>query len=168
LPRSARSLQLERLVQRFPDKLLDQGLAPGAQRAPAKSTGKPLGSGKTDTEHLVSVAIQHAHSPIAQNPGYLADFPAFVVVVSQDGNDRYGDGGQPLDQLFRFVGIAAIGQIATEGENIRMSRHLRKQHLQGWLHAPATQVDISQGGYTYSSGCSGHGRKSAELAGMLQ
>src|SRR4051812_6374055 len=83
-----RGLQLQGLVHRLSDELLDQRLSPRAQRSPSKSSCEALHARKADTEHLAGVAVQQRDAGIAQDARDLGDFAAFVIVIAEHRYDR--------------------------------------------------------------------------------
>ena len=86
-----RGLQLQRLVQCLPHELLDQPLAPGAQRPPSEPSGKPLDPGEPDAQHFVGLAVEHVNAGVTEDLGDLALLARLVIVVAQDRDDRHRD-----------------------------------------------------------------------------
>src|SRR5688572_4577483 len=77
-----RRFELQRLVDRFVDELLDDGLAPWSQRAAPESAGKALHPGEPHPLHLTGIAIEHAYAVIDKNLMNFALAARLEVVVA--------------------------------------------------------------------------------------
>ena len=80
-----RRFQLQRLVDRLLDELLDRRLAPGSERAPAEAAGEPLDAGEADPVHLDGVAVEHLMPASTRICADLVLLARLVVVVAQHG-----------------------------------------------------------------------------------
>jgi hypothetical protein len=132
-----RSLQLERLIHRFPHELFDQRLSPGSQRTSAEAAGKAFDAGKADPEYLVRIAVEYAYPRVRQNPRHLAHLAALVVMVAEHRDNGNCDRCKRPGHVTSFLGIPPVRQVPTEGQDIRVLGHLTKQDLERWLE-PST------------------------------
>ena len=90
-----RGLELQRLVDRFVDELLDDLLAPRPERAAAKTAAEPLDTGKADAMHLARVAVEDADALRRRGSGESRrSAPRLEVVVAEHGHDGDLHGGR--------------------------------------------------------------------------
>src|SRR5205814_7416841 len=59
-----RGLELQGLINRFTNELLDDRLAPGRQRVAAEAAAEPLDARDADALQLACVAVEHVHAGI--------------------------------------------------------------------------------------------------------
>ena len=82
-----RRLQLERLIHRFMNELLDDRLAPRTERAATKSSAEPAHPGETHAVRLEGVAIENPHAGVGEDLHKLRHLAGLVVMISEHRDD---------------------------------------------------------------------------------
>jgi hypothetical protein len=91
-----RPLQLDRFVNSRPDEGFNLRLTEGGQQSAAEATHESFGSGKTHIIALVAAAVEYLDSPRGDHAHQFVLLIAFVVMVSQDDNDRHSQAHQDI------------------------------------------------------------------------
>ncbi len=93
----------------------------GPERAGAEAAAEALDAGEADTRDLDRVAVEQVDAAITQ---HLADgvvLTRFVVVVAEHGHDRHVHAlRQRPEKSLGFLDPAVIGQVAADGEDVRL------------------------------------------------
>ena len=126
-----RGLELERFLHRLVDEVLDDLLAPRAQRAAAEPAAEAADAGEPDAAELPRVAVEHVHADVARGScRSLSPRPP----RSRDCRARATTGMFTCARSFasnaRFVGEAVVGEIAAQHEHVGGLGDLREQRLQ--------------------------------------
>src|SRR5437764_14177429 len=84
-----RRLQLQGLVDRFADELLDDGFAPGTERARTEATAEALDTGNADSLRLMRIAIQNDDPGVGENLPYFIALGRCEIVLAEDRDERH-------------------------------------------------------------------------------
>jgi len=83
-----RGFELQRLVDGLAHELLDDRLAPRAERALAEAAAETFHAGDADAAQLARVAVEHRKAGVGENPTHLIGLPRLDVVVAEHGRGR--------------------------------------------------------------------------------
>src|SRR3954447_12000748 len=92
-----RRFELQRLVHRFVDELLDDRFSPGAEGPRTETAAKALHAGNADAREFHSVAVERHDAGVGQDLPDLGLLAALDVVIPQHGGGRDSE----RCQLFR-------------------------------------------------------------------
>ena len=139
-----RRFELQRLLDGEAHERLDGLLAPPLERELTEAPGEPLGAGDADSRDLQRRPVEDAHAGPGEDLRHLGGGIGLEVVVAQHGDLRHRDRLQLLGQHARFLGLAAVGEIAAQSEHVRALRDAREQRLEGAGRCPRA-VKVADG-----------------------
>jgi hypothetical protein len=128
-----RRFELERLVDRLTDELLDDRLSPGTEGAFAESPAETLDAGDADAQQLAGIAVQHMESGLDENLRHFVRLPRLDVVIAKHGRHWNPQRRQFLRQHARFFGQTVVGQVACQQQQVGRLGNAREQRLKGAL-----------------------------------
>src|SRR5262245_51533481 len=126
-----RRFELQRLVDRSMDELLDDRLAPRAERALAESSAETLDAGNTNPADFHGVAVEDDHAGVDENLPHLILFPGFEIVIPKDGCNGNTNGCDLARENSSFVRQSVVGEIASEQQHVGALGDSREQRLKG-------------------------------------
>jgi hypothetical protein len=116
------------------DKLLDMLLAPGGQHVSSKAAGKSLDAGEANAHDFTAASIKNVHTCPGEDLVHNVLSPGFVIVISQDRDDRQlAENAERFGEEACFLGQAILGQVAAQQEYVSALGYLRKERLQAAL-----------------------------------
>jgi hypothetical protein len=77
-------------------------------------------------------------------------------VIAKHSDDGNSDHGERLGHLLRLLGIAPIGQVATEREHVGVLGDLPEEELQCGIETFTAQVNVTDSGDSHRSCHSRH------------
>ena len=83
-----RRFELQRFVDRLVHELLDDRLAPRAERALAEAAAESLDAGDADAVQLARVAVEHVEAGLGENLPHLVGLSRFEIVIAEHGGHR--------------------------------------------------------------------------------
>src|SRR5438046_10589075 len=83
-----RRLELQRLVDRLADELLDNRFAPRPQRALPEPAAETLHPRDPDAAQLAGVAVEYMQAAIDENLAHFVGLARLQIVIAQHGRRR--------------------------------------------------------------------------------
>lgn len=110
------------MIDRFLDKLLDEGFTPCVQHASAEPSSESTNAGKTDAFDFDNGAIEHLNtSGVHDTPNQL-HLAGFKVVIPDYGEYWNTNGRANIcDEFFCFLSQTVIGQVAAEQQDVSVA-----------------------------------------------
>ena len=130
-------------------ELLDDRLAPRAERAPAEAAAEPLDAGDADAVHLARVAVEDQRPRVDENLPDLVLLARLDVVIAEHRGDRDAK-RQLAREHARFLGQPVVGQIAGEQQHLGRFGDAREQGLKRALRGLGA-VQIAKRGDAHDS-----------------
>ena len=125
-------------------ELLDDVLAPGAERTAPEPARESFHAGEPDPEDLGRVAVEHDDAGVGDDPPDLVLLPRFEVVVAEHRDRRnLHRRGELLDERARFVRETVVRQVAAEDEHVGRFGDLREERLQSSRRGRAAVVQVA-------------------------
>ena len=93
-----------------------------------------------------TAAVQDLNPCLAEDPGQLGHLSRLVVVVAQHGDDRHADGRERPRELPALLGVAPVGEVATERQDVGALRDLCEDRLDRRAVGGSAEVDVADRG----------------------
>ena len=124
-----RRLELQRLVHRLVDELLDDRLAPRAERMTAEAAPEPFHARDADAVQFTSIAVEDRQAGGGQHVSHLRRLAGLEIVIAKHRRGRNPQSAQLARQHRGLLRQTVVGQIAGDDGDVRRVADLREQGL---------------------------------------
>ncbi len=131
-----RRFELQRLVHRFADELLDDGFAPRTERSLPEPAAEALHTGDADAAQLARIAVEDDNSGVGEDLADLIGLARFEIVIPQHRGHWHPQRGHFPGEHARLIGQAIVGQVARDQQDVGRLRNPRKERLKSALRGP--------------------------------